>query len=398
MIGPGEIKEKAQKKYTAFLLGYLQGERLFPLAISFGKVGGRARLEGFTRLREELAALREGAKSSKGYGYSVDYREVNDRRLGRQLLPERIYFEGEEDFLKYIGKAREFKAFSTSVALIRKELPSLEEWIPANIKLILTNLSIWPDLIKVLLYFLANPRPNLYIRELPIEVDTKFIESNSKVLRSLLDYLIPQHINIEETHFEKRYNLRYSEPLIRLRVLDRELAAKAFSGLTDLSIPVGEFQRLNLNCNRVLILENKTNFTNIMNFLTIPQLSGTIAIFGKGFAAGMLKGADWIGDKELYYWGDIDLHGLAILARLRESFPGVRSILMDRTTFKQFPEFHVDSPPFIGAKVEGLTAEEAELFSYLRSLPAKSRLEQERIPQSYVGETFLKIFGAKKIR
>lgn len=123
----------------------------------------------------------------------------------------------------------------------------------------------------------------------------------------LLDFLIEEHINKDETEFEKRFNLKYNEPSIRLRILDDEISKKQFSGLTDMSITQTEFNNLNIDCNKVFILENKTNFSNIFNFLTLPLLKGSIAIFGKGFQLNLLKDAKWLNDKQIIYWGDIDV-------------------------------------------------------------------------------------------
>ncbi len=48
----------------------------------------------------------------------------------------------------------------------------------------------------------------MYIRELPVEVHTKFIEENKGVLKNLLDYLLPEGmVHTGETDFEKRFGL-----------------------------------------------------------------------------------------------------------------------------------------------------------------------------------------------
>jgi len=61
--------------------------------------------------------------------------------------------------------------------------------------------------------FLNNPRPDVYIRQLPIDLHTKFIEHNETVIKSLLDYLIPEHVrDVLEKQLSKRYYLRYDEP------------------------------------------------------------------------------------------------------------------------------------------------------------------------------------------
>jgi hypothetical protein len=77
-------------------------------------------------------------------------------------------------------------------------------------------------------------------------------------------------------------------------------------GLTDIQVTEEEFRRLKIPCKKVFVLENKTNFSNLMNFLTLPQLENTIGIFGSGYKVADLKNASWLSEKEIFYWGDID--------------------------------------------------------------------------------------------
>jgi len=144
----------------------------------------------------------------------------------------------------------------------------------------LTDLSIsWTDVLQVCLYFIQNPRPDLYIRQLPIEVHTKFIEQNAALLFSPLDFLIPTDIRNPKESRVGWYYLCYDEPLIRMRVLDRTLQlidivqinpgtppSDRGNKLTDISLPVSDFNRLGLSVKSVVIAEIK------MNFLTLPAL------------------------------------------------------------------------------------------------------------------------------
>jgi hypothetical protein len=50
--------------------------------------------------------------------------------------------------------------------------------------------------------------------------------------------------------------------------------------------------------------------------------------FGYGF--DNLAAALWLQQKDIYYWGDIDTHGFAILNQLRGFFPHAVSFLMDQ--------------------------------------------------------------------
>ena len=235
----------------------------------------------------------------------------------------------------------------------------------------------WPDILKVCQYFIVNPRPNLYLRQLPIRLHTKFIEENSSLLLSLFDFLFPEHIrNKDQKRFAERYFLKHDEPLIRIRILDEKLAIR--NSIMDLSIRLSDFEMTDWGCDRLLIAENK------MNFLTMPPLPSAIAIWsGGGFNISYLRNAGWLKGKDIYYWGDIDEHGYQILHQIRSYFAHTQSILMDKQTFDTFREFAVTGERNKAERLDLLNKEEAGLYALLKSIE-KNRLEQEKIPQDYV--------------
>lgn len=384
MMKPEEIKKQAERWYRDFLIVSIKRENFFPKDIRFGKVKSPETLESFSKIHKEIQNLRNKSKELSGYGYQIEFIKRKDQKIGEQLFPNRIYFENETDYLKFINKEKEHYEFKQTVNQITTTIPKLREWILINPLKVIENLGIWADLIKICNFFVTNPQPNLYIRELPLELHTKFIEENKAIIRSLLDFLIEEHINKEESQFEKRFNLKCDEPLIRLRILDEEIAKKYFSGLTDLSIPQTEFNILNISCKRIFILENKTNFSNIFNFLTLPDMKNSIAIFGRGFGLGLLKDAQWLNDKQIIYWGDIDTQGFQILSQLRSYFPNTQSVMMDFETFNEFKESTVTGTETNIDQLTNLTVEENQLFKYLLNLKEKNRLEQEKINHTFV--------------
>src|SRR5258708_6685749 len=265
MITPKEIVERAKRKYEAFLVAWLRGEveALLPLDWPAGKIPG-----DLTSIRSGGMALRESSKEQRGYGYNVEWTTRSTQRLGQQTLPDRIVIDTPHDFLKLIGKEREFTVFQADIQAIRAALPALEAWLQANPLRVIEYHGEWKSIILVCEYFLSNPRPTRYIRELPIEVDTKFIERHDNILRSLLDVLLPtEAINGEFTSFERRYGLRFEEPLVRFRLLDDQLRWGFVLPLDDLSIPLSQFARLSiLEGQRCIIVENKTTFLCLPRF------------------------------------------------------------------------------------------------------------------------------------
>jgi hypothetical protein len=85
------------------------------------------------------------------------------------------------------------------------------------------------------------------------------------------------------------------------------------------------------------------------------------------------------------YWGDIDTHGFAALARARRRFSRIVSVLMDEQTLLAHHGLWVREPvPSRVESPEGLTIEELAVYEGLRSniWGEQIRLEQERIAWS----------------
>jgi hypothetical protein len=331
-------------------------------------------------IRKQIETLVNGSKNKKGYGYKVIFVQRNDRKIGKQSFPDRILFETLEDYLKFLDMEEEYDQFLQTTQNIIKEFPQLIPLIESKPKIIIENFGKWDDIIKVCRYFIENPQPNIYAREIPLDISTKFIENNESILSILLDILIEEHVNKEEKVFNKRYNLKSDEALVRIRILDSEIAQNLFSGVDDLSIPQSKFAQLDIPCKRVFVLENKTN---ILNFLTLPSLKDSVAIFGKGFGVGTLKDARWLSNKQIIYWGDIDPHGFQILSQMRSYFPHTLSCMMDFETFMEFEKLAVTGAYTNVSELNHLTHEEHLLFEHLSSLEKNNRLEQEKIPHGY---------------
>jgi hypothetical protein len=377
MISPEEIKVKAGKKYFSFLQSWMEGKPFEKLVIRGDKTYAKASLSEFEK---EILLLISQSRIKKGYGYTLAFQQVKTKYLGTQDLPTTIYFDTEQDLLKYLSKEKEVILFKENQEKIISTFPILKEWTIQNPSKIIQHPAEWDNLLKVCQYFKQTPVPNLYIRELPVRVHTKFIERNQSILGELLDNLIPEYVNHQEKTFEKRFNLKTTEKLVRFKILDNEISRVFFSGIDDIAIPVSQFEKLNLPVKKVIIVENKTT---LYTTLTLPKMDKAIAIFGSGYSVSHLKQALWLKNIELLYWGDIDVQGFEILSQFRGYFPQTKSILMDKATFDIYFEDDIGTPSHISIQLN-LTAAEQELYSLLKA--NQWRLEQEKIPLGYVND------------
>ncbi|MCA5004949.1 Wadjet anti-phage system protein JetD domain-containing protein [Sphingobacterium bovistauri] len=377
MITAQEIRNKTDKKYISFLQSLVEQRPFEKLVIRGDKSYAKSSLPEFEK---EIQQIVSQSKEKKGFGYTLEFQLVKTKFLASQNLPISIYFDTEKDFLKFLGKEKEVELFKSDVEKITNAFPELKEWTIKNPLRVIANQTEWDNILKVCQYFKQNPKPNLYIRELPIKIHTKFIERNKGVIRELLDILLTEHINSDSKEFEKRFHLKFSEPLIRFKILDKEISQRFFSGLDDIAIPVSQFEVLNLPIKRVLVVENKTT---LYTTLTLPKMDGTIAIFGSGFSVHNLKNVQWLSNLELLYWGDIDVQGFEILSQFRSYFPQTQSILMDKKTFEKFFENDSGTPTNVSTKLN-LTNGEKQLYDILKV--NNWRLEQEKIPLFWINE------------
>jgi hypothetical protein len=369
MITPAEIKKKAANKYKAYLQSIVEGETFSPIVI----VGDKKPNEDTRKFEAELIELISYSKERKGFGYIIEFQTVKTKRHGSQDIPISISFQTEFDYLKFINEEKNTTKFKEDIAYILSLFPELKEWIYKHpIKVIEND---WESLLKVCKYFKKDPQPHLYIRELPIKVHTKFIESNKGIIRELLDVIIAEHVNVDEKDFERRFNLKYDEPLVRFRILDESISLQLFGGVDDLSISISEFQQLSLPIQTVYVVENK------INMLTFPNKRDCIVVWGHGFGVDIMKDVEWLKTKKIYYWGDLDAQGFQILSGIRTHFKQVESFLMDRHTFNLFYDGDKGTETDV-EKDLSLTPEENEMFKYLKK--NNMRLEQEKIPNEYV--------------
>ena len=114
-----------------------------------------------------------------------------------------------------------------------------------------------------------------------VGVDTKWIEAHQAVVQAVMG---------ERT-------FRAKPPLVDLRSLDADLLIR---GARRIILELADAAPADPIFSRVLIVENHTTF------LALPQLSGTLAVWGAGYRADELVAAlPWLAERDVHYWGDL---------------------------------------------------------------------------------------------
>ena len=381
---PKDLEDRLCKEWDRgrILAAWLSGDSFFPFRVSLKHPSGKELSNAFEQAREWLEKLDRQSKLPAGNGYELEWREINHQQLGRNKIPVAAVFAREIDGLRFIGKIKEAEQFQNLSKSILHAFPELLPWLIKTPLQVLSHAEHWPKILRILGFMKANSRPAIYIRQLDISgVDTKFIEKHKKLLSELLDTVLPSDAIDQNatgaTGFEQRYGFLAKPVLIRFRLLDPDLY---IHGLSDLQIPVDDFARLEPLVERIFITENT------INGLAFPNLTQSLVIFGLGYGLDRLADVNWLKKKKIYYWGDIDTHGFAMLDQVRSYFPQTLSLLMDRSIFLKHKEQwgHEETP--INRELLHLNEAESNLYNDLINNRFREtlRLEQEKISYTFL--------------
>jgi len=280
-----------------------------------------------------------------------------------------------------IGKTSQAQRFATMWQQTATMQPALLDWMSRRPLQALDLIDRWDRLLAVVHWLQTHPHPGVYLRQVDAPgVDSKFIEVHRGVLIELLDLALPPEMIDNSasgiSKFARRFGFLEKPVRIRFRLLDPNLPSlSGCQGLPDITLDASSFAALALPVDHVFITENETNF------LAFPPVARAIVIFGAGYGWAALARAAWLHRSHLYYWGDIDTHGFAILHQLRGHFPHASSFLMDRETLLAHRlQWGEESEP-ARHELLCLTAQEAEVYDELRfdRIQPRLRLEQERV-------------------
>jgi hypothetical protein len=365
---PADVRAVLGRKWQAgtLLAGFASGQPFEPLGVP---IRGPAPGE----IAERLGAVQEWVADWQRAGRGalrVEYRKIGGRRVGSNLIPCRAWLDGYDQVWKLLGVAADVRLLAELAEATQATCPRLLPWVQRHPMRTLGLADRWHRLLATVRWIDERQQPGMYVRQVDVPgVDTKFIERNRGVLTELLDLQLPSgRADTGAGDFERRYGFRRKPGYVRFRVDDcgdwRELTVRA----EDFVSPPAWITR-------AYVLENE------ITYLAVPCPPHAMLVLGGGYAVPVLESVGWLTDLDLVYWGDIDTHGFAILDRMRQRFPHVRSMLMDRTTLLAHRDQWVTEPSPTTSSLEFLDGEEAALYADLVAdrFGRSVRLEQERI-------------------
>jgi len=341
----------------------------WPLRVSLAAPGERQACAHWTGFEAWRSAWKDW------HGGELSWAERRWSLLGRQAVPEALSLPDADALAALLGETVRWQRARARFDAWMARWPALATSLRRQFDLLAdADDTEFIRLGDMLTWLQAHPASNLFARQLPVAgLDSKWLETRTGLLgdwlRTLAD--LPR-----ETDFWQASGLRREPDRLRLRVLDPVLRARV-GGLGDIHAPFDELAALDLPAQRVFIVENK------QTGLGFDDLPGAVVLMARGYAVDRLHELPWLRSVEaVYYWGDLDTHGLAILGRLRGHLPQVQSLLMDEATLLAHRTLWVTEPqPHRAGAIAHLEATEQALYRDLRGdrWDVRVRLEQERI-------------------
>ncbi|MFT4924944.1 MAG: hypothetical protein ACI8WB_001034 [Phenylobacterium sp.] len=352
----------------------LLGVKPFPIRIGLKPPGGGAVIEDIGHFQQYIASWRAFEPQAL-----VIWDNKNYRQLGAQQVATFLQINSVQALIDFVGGVKRSEQWQLAMSPL---LQLSEQFYPVLVKHLETLEQMSGEDATLIAQLLPQLQRHMghrqYLRSLPlIGVDTKFLEHYQSLVSDLLDC---QHDNaITECGGLLAWLDCQQNPKgwLTVRPLCAKVAAR-MANLAVLQLPVDSLRAQPLPAKHILVVEN------MQSGLGLPLLDDTIAVFGGGKNVSWMD-ADWLKEKQVGYWGDIDSWGLAILSDARRLLPTLTPLMMDNTTVKLHQQRMVTETKPLDSLPDQLTRAEAKLFYQLTSGHfAGSRLEQERLSPDYI--------------
>ena len=407
---PADVLESLKVKHwqnRSKLKSLLNGDTEFPLEVPLKPPTGNAALRNISHFQKFVTCWKAFSKDdneSERQGCEVRWESRTFRSLFEQEIPTRLSIAdiGSLAWLLGSNEERQLREWQSKIAHIfdslSSELNKCADTFNKNADASSTAMrdqALFLALIAHLesldgfnysdLGLLAKLMPQLqqgmgegcYLRALPVTfVDTKFIEKNLRIIESLTAALIDGAA--KEIGLMNWLNCREKpKDWLLIKPLCKQ-TTQSLGGVPLLRLSSDTLLEFELPAINILVIENE------QCCLALNNVANTIAVSGGGKNVAWMK-AEWLTEKNVGYWGDIDSEGFGILGDARSKLSSITPLMMDAMTVETFEERMVAEPDSVSKDCVALTNIELALFKRLRSDHyANTRLEQERLPMDYV--------------
>jgi len=384
---------------TKALKSLLTGNTEFPIQISLKPPKGNAALNNISHFQDFVDSWKSFCEQAEyeSIQVNVHWETVIFRSISEQQVPTYLTIPDISSLSRMLGDAEEqqlrdwqsrilYIFDSLSIELAKRPVHPIRSTYERELfSTLIANLEILSGFSKLDLELLVKLIPQLhkgmgrgsYLRALPvIFVDTKFIEKNLKLIESVTAAILD--CSAKEMGLLSWLDCR-DKPKDWLLVKPLcKSAADALGGLPLLRMSSETLLQFELPAKNILVIENE------QSCLSLDNIPDTIAVSGGGKNVSWMR-ADWLANKKVAYWGDVDSEGLSILSDVRSKLSTVVPLMMDSETVEAYRNRMVDEPESVAREPVALTGCELMLFRMLRNGDyGSTRLEQERLPVDYV--------------
>ena len=392
------LVRRFERSLVERLLGEAFGFSFEPaFLLPLGRVTEAEAVRDLPGLKAELMRWREILPQRPGW--RVVLAEQRFRSVGLTVrLPRELTVDSTESLLKALrpngitpavwrtALAR-LQRFCETFALTSDELRKSAAAALRSLKLLFpgdTSDREFEAVLNTLSWLLRHPNAGLFPRALPVEgVDSKWLERRRAALARLWNTVTGE--NVSAADFLEHTGLLRLPQFVSVKNAATWVGEGAAEEVVKL--PVEMLAKKASASPVILIIENEQTALS----LDFPDVPIFLAL---GYGVTLLAGLPWMKEKRILYFGDLDTHGLAILAECRRLFPQTQSVLTDLATFERFRALAVPEPKQAVLPTDHLTAEERKLGE--RLLAEGLRLEQERIPLETVREALLRALDPKE--
>ncbi|TGD72219.1 hypothetical protein E4634_16260 [Mangrovimicrobium sediminis] len=367
-----EMLFKREWANKANLRGRIGGERAFPIKVSLGAPTGFEAGDSpdvFHRFQRDWQDVSH---------VDIEWKTIKYRSIGEQRVPYAMRIHRFSDLVSFLGQD-----CSNEAARWAQIISSVESWHSGSKATLSNYLPLpeeWtPELVDKALSVVKLIKPGMgeggFVRSLVFPgVDTKFVESNEKLLTVLCackwgeavqeDGLLPWLGAIGKP--EHNIIVRLAGDLSNL-----------FGGMPHFKADWRTVNRLSRFEPRiVLIVENAES-------VFVPDLpQGMVIVGGGGNNLAWMRDCAWLESADkVGYWGDMDMHGLVMLESAKRFYSRTEPVLMSGNLVREHrARLVVDPTGFINST----NFFDSEILDCVKALSDEEgtnyRLEQERLP------------------
>ncbi len=383
-----EIREIVRKRCARSFSDWLKCTNLpeqKPLEFPIGIPTEKAAAQDVAKTERWLRQWKEAEACAIAHDVEVRWKDVFWHAMGgTRRVPERLVIYSVQAAQAFAGKQQlqNFLRASGRMKMLAQRRLSKAACALADERKFVTTAENdeFKRLLALLEWMLMHQPADCYIREIPVVgVDTKWLERHTALLARLLSAQTSQEISA--SHLVRAWGFKTPPATVRVRhahVFVDGMPAEVMTGLPA--------EVLNLRTPKAVVIVE-----NIQTGLSIAVPHDIPVLMGMGYGFEVLSQVSWLQDVAVYYFGDLDVHGLDILSAIRTKVPKVQSFEMNLETFCAFSNLAVRDPTKgLVETPKNLTAAEHALYEHLKN--SSLRLEQERVPLPHVNAAVKQIF------